>query len=146
MFFTPEPNSSNDFRRFSFAFSSSSPVYSSVAFAVNPFSYRLFRTSCDLEAPATVSRRIFCTGSPVIPSNENDVLKCITSSVPNTYCFPCIGSVYTYHNRPTPANNPASSTTICTQLDCITHRSSILISPPYFFRLNTLRIYTYPFP
>ena len=35
-----------------------SPVYSSVAFAVKPFLYRLFRNSCDASAPSTVCFRI----------------------------------------------------------------------------------------
>ena len=40
----------------------------------------------DCAAPLTVSLKICCTGSPVIPSNENEVLKCITSSVLNQSC------------------------------------------------------------
>ena len=85
VFFAPLPNSSNDLTSASFAFSFNSPVYSSVAFAVRPLSYKLFINACDSDAPATVSLNICCTGSPVIPSKLNDVLKCITSSVLNTY-------------------------------------------------------------
>ena len=85
VFLAPLPKSSNDFTSASFALSFNSPVYSSVAFAVNPLSYKLFMYLCDADAPEIVSRRICCTGKPVTPSKLNDVLKCMTSLVSNTY-------------------------------------------------------------
>ena len=139
VFWLPAPKRSKVCRSFVTASSFSSPVYSSAAFAVNPFLYRLFRKRCDSITPSTVCFRMYCTGSPTIPFRQCEVLKCKTSSVLNMYCSPEYSSLYIYQIFPLPAKMPLSSIMICTLSDGMIHMSSALYSPPYFLRLNFLR-------